>query len=71
MLGWLVACSTRVSDTVFAMMFRQIRSTLKILLQYNIFVQMILRAGEVTLLNLRPSTGICFMMSSELKMGSR
>ena len=27
MLGWLVACSTRVSDTVLAMMFLQIRST--------------------------------------------
>ena len=27
MLGWLVACSTLVSDTVFAMMFLQIRST--------------------------------------------
>ena len=25
----------------------------------------------LTLLNFRPSTGICFMMSSELKMGSR
>ena len=50
MLGWLVACRTLVSDTVLAMMFRQIRSTL---------------------LNFRPSTGICFMMSSLLKMGSR
>jgi hypothetical protein len=27
MLGWLVARSTRVSDTVLAMMFRQILST--------------------------------------------
>ena len=27
MLGWLVAWSTRVSDTVLAMMFLQIRST--------------------------------------------
>ena len=35
MLGWLVAWSTRVSDTVLAMMFLQIRSTWceKVLLQ--------------------------------------
>ena len=50
MFGWLVAWSTLVSDTVLAMMFLQILSTL---------------------LNFLPSTGICFIMSSLLNIGSR
>ena len=64
-LGWLVACSTRVSDTVLAMMFLQIRSTYGSGLSSWRILMMI------TLLNFLPSTGICFMMSSLLKIGSR
>ena len=67
-LGWLVACSTRVSDTVLAMMFLQIRSTYGSGLS-SWRLRWILMM--ITLLNFLPSTGICFMMSSLLKIGSR